>query len=502
MSKSSGSKIPKGAVVKIFTQIKEINTQEPWNSTRTSGTGTGFIIKHDGKILVITNHHVIDNYSSIRVRLNETIQKYKASVITVNPVDDIAILSFNDDNFDENIITGIVYMESNLQPILETEKYSVSVVGYPGGDQLSTTEGIVSRLCVQHRFRTGNREIRNYPDNIYDWDNRTSKIQISAAVNPGNSGGPVFNDEGICIGIASSHATNAQNISYIIPCILLNLMLKYLKNKTNSELISYYRKPCPGFNIQGTEDDKLRKFYQIPEVFEGNNNRLGVLVKSVDEFGMSANVLKPGDIIIKIDDHFIGQDGTMKYYNQRIDWKFIFITKTIGIEMDFIIIREGNIIKKTITTTAANYKIPGIERVMEPDWEKKWVIIGGISFLRATTPLLSYRYSSKYGNNWGFSRFDESSDEELIIVGGKFDHPVNEEYSIGKKLKYLEKFNGVRIKNLRELNTIFHTAVDNEVKFLTLEFSNGYSVIMDTKEAWDSFSKISKDYNIPTQSSL
>ncbi len=500
MSESSGFKAPKGAIVKIFTQKINTNLKEPWYpSKRSSGSGSGFIINHDGKYLVITNWHVVSNAFSIKIRLNQETQKYDSRVIMLNPVDDIAILEFNDHKFKDAFITEIVETESDLQPILTNQKYSVYAIGYPKGDQLSITEGIVSRVCLQHRFREGKGAVKNCPDNVLDWGNNTFRIQISAALNPGNSGGPVFNDEGKCIGIAASHVRNAQNISHIIPCILLDLMVRHLVNNPNDE-IPYYRKACSGIKWQPTRDDKLRTFYNIPDVFETKEERFGILVKSIEQFPMDGSELEKNDIIMKIDDHFIGQDGTIKFYDQRISWRYLFITAIVGVEMVFKIIRDDEIMVKKIKTKAANYKIPGIEILMETDWDKKWVIIGGFCFLRATTPLLSSGFSA--GNNWGFSKFEVSLDEELIVLGGKFNHPVNENYSIGGSLIYLEKINGNCIKNLKELNKIFNDLVGAYEEFIIFDFSNDYRVIMDTKEACNSFSKIGRDYNIPKQHSL
>lgn len=499
MSESSGSKIPENAAVRIFTVKRKRNLKAPWNKSapRYFG-GTGFIIKHDEKYRVITNWHVVHNALSIKILINQETQKYDANVIMLNSVDDIAILEFKDSKFKDAYITEIVETVSDLQSILETQKYSVYVIGYPKGDNLSITEGIVSRLCVQHNFEE-DTDVKNYPDNVLYWDNYTAKIQISAALNHGNSGGPVFNDDGKCIGIASSGERNAQNMNYIIPCVLLDLMLGHLGNKTNDEL-PYYRKPCPGFNFQPTEDDTLRTFFNIPDIFEEKDEKFGILVNSIQQFSMDGSELKENDIIMKIDDHLIGQNGTVKLYDQRIPFNYLFITTTVGVEMVFKIIRNKNEMKIKVKTKAANYKIPGIESLMETDWDKKWVIIGGFCFLRATTPLLSSRFRS--GNNWGFSKFDESFDEELIVLGEKYNHPVNENYSTGVKIIYLKKINEKCIKNLKELNKIFNDLVGAYEEFIILDFSNDYRVIMDTKEACNSFSQIREEYNIPKQNSL
>lgn len=103
----------------------------------------------------------------------------------------------------------------------------MTVVGYPiGGDSVSVTRGVVSRIELT-QYEHGGKELLG--------------IQIDAAINAGNSGGPAFNDAGQCVGVAfqalKSH--DAENIGYVIPSPVINHFLKDFE--TNGKVTGFPR---------------------------------------------------------------------------------------------------------------------------------------------------------------------------------------------------------------------------------------------------------------------
>ncbi|KAL5654412.1 hypothetical protein ACJX0J_033731, partial [Zea mays] len=124
--------------------------------------------------------------------------KYLATVLAIGTECDIAHLTVNDDEFWE----GVSPIEFGTIPVLQD---AVTVVGYPiGGDTISVTSGVVSRIEILS-YVHGSTELLG--------------LQIDAAINSGNSGGPTFNDRGKCVGIAfqSLKHEDAENICYVIP---------------------------------------------------------------------------------------------------------------------------------------------------------------------------------------------------------------------------------------------------------------------------------------------
>lgn len=154
--------------------------------TTAQGSGSGFYYKSKG--IVVTNHHVISGSRMVSV---ETQNKFRvpAKVVFVDPVYDIAFLSLSAplDLPDVGIISS--------EGLMSQEK--VSVLGFPFGMPFTVTDGIVS--SVKQLV-----EGRNY-------------IQTDAAVNPGNSGGPLVNQLGEVLGLTTCKFNRAENVSFALP---------------------------------------------------------------------------------------------------------------------------------------------------------------------------------------------------------------------------------------------------------------------------------------------
>ncbi len=159
------------------------------------GQGSGFILDKEGHIL--TNNHVIDNAQRVEVTLFDK-HKYKATVVGVDKGHDLALLQINN--------------APNLQPATLAESQSLTVgqrvyaIGNPFGLSGTMTRGIISAI----------RSIRVADNNPIE-----DAIQTDAAVNPGNSGGPLLNSRGEVIGIttliANNGADQSSGIGFAIP---------------------------------------------------------------------------------------------------------------------------------------------------------------------------------------------------------------------------------------------------------------------------------------------
>ena len=159
------------------------------------GQGSGFILDKQGHIL--TNNHVIDNAQRVEVTLSDK-HKYKATVVGVDKGHDLALLLINN--------------APNLQPATLAESQNLTVgqrvyaIGNPFGLSGTMTRGIISAI----------RSIRGPNNNPIE-----DAIQTDAAVNPGNSGGPLLNSRGEVIGIttliANNGADQSSGIGFAIP---------------------------------------------------------------------------------------------------------------------------------------------------------------------------------------------------------------------------------------------------------------------------------------------
>ena len=180
-------------------QRKQIEEALP---TEWSGTCTAI-----GKDLVVTNYHVVENAKSLSINNPETDGNlfYTAQIVLIDKVNDLAVLRVTDSNFKGfKIKYGMKYNIADIGS-------DIFVLGYPlietMGKDIKLTTGVISA-------KTG-------------FQGDVSQYQISAAVQPGNSGGPLFDNKGNLIGIVSSKHRGTENVGYAIK-------LNYLKNLLDS----------------------------------------------------------------------------------------------------------------------------------------------------------------------------------------------------------------------------------------------------------------------------
>lgn len=182
-------------------------------------SGTGFAISKDG--LIVTNHHVVANANSIKIRgvNNDFNTKYSASVVREDITNDLVILKIDDSSIKLN--SAIPF---NIKNTSSEVGEDIFVLGYPltatMGEEIKLTTGIISS-------KTG-------------FQGDVNQYQISAPIQPGNSGGPVFDKKGNLLGIISSKHLDTENVGYSIKSqFLINLIdvLPYSVSNTTSGIL-------------------------------------------------------------------------------------------------------------------------------------------------------------------------------------------------------------------------------------------------------------------------
>ncbi|MDB5922482.1 MAG: protease Do [Betaproteobacteria bacterium] len=240
---------------------------QPQPQTPTHGIGSGFIVSADG--LVLTNAHVVQDASEVNVKLTDR-REYKAKVLGVDAQSDIAVLK----------------IEAKNLPTVRLGKADdvrvgewVVAIGSPFGFENTVTSGIVSAKA------------RALPDG-----SSVPFLQTDVAVNPGNSGGPLFNLKGEVIGINSqiySRSGGYQGVSFAIPietAVNVKDQLVQHGKVTRGRL---------GVTIQEV-NQSLAGSFGLPKAG-------GALVSSVEDGSPAAKAgLKPGDVVLKIDGIEIG----------------------------------------------------------------------------------------------------------------------------------------------------------------------------------------------------
>lgn len=180
-------------------------------------SGTGFGISSNG--IIVTNFHVIDGAKTIKVRgINSDFNKtYKAKVIVSDKNNDLAIIQIDDFGF-----TSLGTIPYTIKTGLAGVGENIFVLGYPlratMGDEIKLTNGIVSS-------RTG-------------FQGDITSYQISAPVQPGNSGGPLFDSQGNLIGIINAKHGGAENASYAVKTSYLTSLIELLPSPPRLQTVN------------------------------------------------------------------------------------------------------------------------------------------------------------------------------------------------------------------------------------------------------------------------
>jgi serine protease Do len=237
------------------------------NQQPSRGQGSGFIVSPDGYIL--TNAHVVEDAGDVTVRTTDR-REYTAKVVGMDSATDVAVLKIDA----KGLPTVRLGDPSKLKP-----GEWVIAIGSPFGFENSVTAGIVS--ATARTMRGGNQY--------------TSFIQTDVAVNPGNSGGPLFNLQGEVVGINSqiySRTGGYMGLSFAVPIDIANNVRQQLvaNGKVTRSKI-------------GVVIDDVNA--QLAESF-GLDRPRGALISVVQEKSPGAKAgLKVGDIILKVDDTVI-----------------------------------------------------------------------------------------------------------------------------------------------------------------------------------------------------
>ncbi|CAI0447779.1 unnamed protein product [Linum tenue] len=284
------------AVVKVYCTHTAPDYSLPWQKQRQfTSTGSAFMI---GNGRLLTNAHCVEYQTQVKVKRRGDDTKYVAKVLARGVDCDIALLAVESEQFWE----GAEPLQLGDLPHLQE---AVTVVGYPlGGDTISVTKGVVSRIEVTP-YAHGSSDLLG--------------IQIDAAINPGNSGGPAFNDRGECIGVAfqAYRSEEAENIGYVIPTTVVSHFLSdYERNQ------KYTGFPSLGVLLQKLENPALRECLKVP-------SSAGVLVRKVEPTSYANKVLKEGDVIVSFDNVQIGCEGTVPFRsNERIAFRYLISQKS------------------------------------------------------------------------------------------------------------------------------------------------------------------------------
>ena len=262
----------KDSVVSIAISELTFSVEEGIVDT-TDNIGTGFVVDKGG--LIITNQHVVSDTTADYKVITSSGEEYDVVKIVRDNVNDIALIKV-----DAEDLTPIELGDSENIVVGQT----VIAIGTPLGDYSGTvTTGVISGL--DRSVTTG---ASWFGDTAKDYEN---VIQTDAAVNPGNSGGPLLNTNGKVIGINFATTTNADNISFALPINVVKSRIE--EYRTYGKFV----KPYLGITYQIVSEYVAAYYSDVVA---------GVLILRVDPTSPAYDVgLKKGDIITHMDDESV-----------------------------------------------------------------------------------------------------------------------------------------------------------------------------------------------------
>ncbi|MEI7733022.1 MAG: trypsin-like peptidase domain-containing protein [Verrucomicrobiota bacterium] len=457
---------PEKSVVQIFTSSQQPMWDAPWRSQPVQRAGgTGFVIA--GK-RIMSNAHVVSWARQILVRRYQDPKPYEARVEFVGHDCDLVLLKVEDESF----FDGLEPLGFGTLPKVRT---AVTTYGYPaGGEQISYTRGVVSRIEVQTYAHIGNRAF--------------VAVQTDAAINPGNSGGPVIQD-GRVVGVAFQGMQGLENTGFFIsPPVIQH----FLKDIADGKYDGY---PMAGIRPLPLHNPAQRRALKVPE-----RSSVGCRVDSLVHGTSAQSLLQEDDVLLQVGAYEVGSDCTIVYQGNRMNLAAAFQEVQHGETLPLKVWRKGKGVDIQMPVKMYEKdKSAGNQYDVLP----RYFVYGGLVF----TPL-SLDYLKTFGQNWSdaasaeliYELFyrphetPESARPEPVVLSGVLSAPVNANFGVKGRL-LVDKINGMRIEKLDDVVRAFQAGQGAQH---TLEFlPRGTFECLDRQAADAANAAILKTYNLP-----
>ena len=462
---------PNGPVQKSLVRITatsvEPDYKAPWNAGALQrGVGAGFVISGNR---ILTNAHVVANSRYLIVERENDPNKYPATVQFIANDCDLALITVSAPDFFKNMVP----LKFGGIPALES---TVSAYGYPiGGERMSVTTGIVSRIDFQL-----------YTHSSID---QHLAIQISAQINPGNSGGPVMQN-GKVVGVAFQGYSGdvAQGVAYMIPTPVIN---RFLKDVSNGHYDKYVDLAISYSKLQNPAQ---RKFLGLKD------DDRGVLVNTVVEAGPSANILRPGDVLLTIDGHPIASDGNVELEGERADFQEVVERKFKGdsVKLDIWRDKQPMTVKIEFLKTAWPFLIQGHSYDVRP----RYVLYGGLLFQPLNLDLMEAYRPTDLRLRHFFEYFILEQlylqHPDVIVLANILPDPINT-YLAPYRGAIVDEINGKKIRTLDELARTF---AETPERLVIRMIGDGPPLVLDRNKVEAARERIKTRYNVSNEQNL
>ncbi|HTO69728.1 MAG TPA: trypsin-like peptidase domain-containing protein [Myxococcota bacterium] len=458
-------------VVKVFSTTRYPDPFKPWTKASPQEiTGSGVVI--DGK-RILTNAHVVSYASQVQIQANQAGDKLPATVEAIAPGIDLALLKLDDESFFKS------HPPVPRAKALPDIKDAVLAYGYPtGGSSLSVTKGIISRIeYVPYSVSTSGL-----------------RIQIDAALNPGNSGGPAIANDKI-VGLAFSHlGGDTQNIGYIIPNEEIDLFLADIADGHYDGKYGMYDE------LQTLENPALRAYLKLDKSVAG-------IVVHRPYKTESSYPLREWDVITKIGDTPVDDQGMVKLGTTlRVNFRYL-IAKTVKDgKVPLTVIREGKSVAVSLPVSTSRALLI---HNLNGDYPS-YFIYGPLVFSRASQEFLMFMdHSPQLVKGFAFIQSplvteagnapDDQLQDLVIVSSPFFPHKLATGYG-NPSAGVVDAVNGTKVRSLEQMVALLRDLKD---EFVVFKFShrNGESLVFKRSEIVAATDEILSDNGVRAQAS-
>ncbi|MEO1529779.1 MAG: trypsin-like peptidase domain-containing protein [Planctomycetota bacterium] len=447
------------AVVKIYSIRRSYSLSSPWKRlTATTVTGSGVVLS---PTRVLTNHHVVAATTDVSISLDGQSDRVSGRVFASSPGLDLALIELEEPLSDE-----IVPLEVAKESPAAGDK--IQVFGYPkGGDSLSITEGVVSRMeHVRYRYNTFGL-----------------RTQIDAPLNNGNSGGPMIAN-GKIVGIAFSGLSSSNDIGYAISCEEIKTALEDLEDGV------YDGKPQLWINTHTLASAELRRWLKLPEGESGI--QFAAMPIPVEDYPLQAK-----DVITQIGEFDVNNLGRVDL-DEKTQVSFIYAAEQSASNgvVPVKVFRDGKPMQLEVPAFRDDHYLLGYLRDQAPTYFVYGPLVFGIGYQdywAAMDSVLTQGGNNARGvlammssmsvreNPYLMRRHDRvMEDEQLVIINKLIRNRMTRDVVLAPPA-VVKSINGKQIRSTRQAAEILAN-LEGDQLVIELDDNRGSTVVLDRKQ--------------------
>ncbi|MEN8131361.1 MAG: trypsin-like peptidase domain-containing protein [Pseudomonadota bacterium] len=433
--------------------------------------GTGFFIKGN---LLVTNQHVVEGAHAIKIEGIASKEKFSVRLAAVPSLEfDLAVLEFVDaeeKNRFERVNGAITPLQwaswDQAQP-----GDQVAVLGFGNSEQLVATQGIISNWEV--RYDIYQRRL-----------DRVTLIRTDAAVNPGNSGGPVVSPEGQVVGISARYG-DGENIGLLIPFTTAKQVTEVMINRgrfVRSEvgIVTYNLNPV------------LRKTLGL------SADQAGVVVSHVVPGSPAEGAgLRQWDVLTAVNGYPISHGEISHDHVGTLPFWFLFNAAPPGTPLCFKLLREAKPIE--VSLSVAQLRMPRLWLPKEGgDYQAEWGFLGGMVITEVTRDLL---LEIEDGGNWRWDLVNDTPQQGKQYLVSNIEPDTQamsyQEYGLDLlQLRVLAINDKPLVGDLSQRLEQIYKAIERGTapKHITLELEKHITIQLDTAQLSTDMQSLSRRY--------